>query len=390
MMNLTTYVHASENGKAYIFSDGACNFLIEYEYNWGDLAIELISLDKEDIRKIYKEIVDEFSEIYESLTETSNLIVERKKLCDRFAVIDTKYPSLFIHTHILHSVLFNAIFPNLEDFSVHPFLLCTESYNRHRNRYFNAELWDYSTRQIKVTSTDPSRYFHLALDSIMDDVILVQGMVKKKIEHMYFLNGDLRKYNFSPAQRLAYYEYSTGANFQDQLRVAEYVFSKCVQKNYSSAKRIHEFNDNLLEEIKRVEHPIIEVYNIQTTLDLFALDIYMITMNNGVVEQCAYCNRFFIPRSKHKIKYCNRIAPGETLPCDVIGAKRTYERKQVVNPIYSAYDRAYKRLYARTRNRILSREDFTLWAEEARIMREKCFRGEISLDAYNKWLGNKN
>lgn len=101
------------------------------------------------------------------------------------------------------------------------------------------------------------------------------------------------------------------------------------------------------------------------------------------VKKCACCGRFFIINSRYNTDYCDNIAPGETnRTCREIGAQRTFREKVSSDPVWLAYQRAYKTHYARMTKKKISKSEFLAWANEALELRSKALNREISFEEY--------
>jgi len=132
-----------------------------------------------------------------------------------------------------------------------------------------------------------------------------------------------------------------------------------------------------------------EVYVLQSLQDWLRFDLFKMVLADLPIVKCNNCGRFFIPRGRRSAKYCDRVAQGETLPCEAIGAIRVYQNKVAEDPIFIAFSKAYKRMNSRVKYKNMTNSEFYAWSESARIMREKCQKGEISLEEFIQWLGNK-
>ena len=107
------------------------------------------------------------------------------------------------------------------------------------------------------------------------------------------------------------------------------------------------------------------------------------------VRKCKHCGKFFIVRDKVEIEYCDRQKLGDTKPCFIIVAMKTYWECKIDDPIYVAFQQAYKRNLPRQRVGKMTQNEFYEWSEEARQKRGECETGRLSLDGFKAWLGNK-
>lgn len=89
------------------------------------------------------------------------------------------------------------------------------------------------------------------------------------------------------------------------------------------------------------------------------------------------------------MEYCHRVKEGETKPCSIIGATRSYWDSKEGNAVYTEFQKAYKRNHSRQRVGTMTQNEFYEWSEEARAKRGECEDGALPLAEFKKWLGNK-
>ena len=63
-----------------------------------------------------------------------------------------------------------------------------------------------------------------------------------------------------------------------------------------------------------------------------------------------------------------------------------YRNKKNEDPIFKAYNKAYKTNNARIRYGKITREMFKDWSKNARIMRDRCYGEDFSLEEFVYWL----
>ena len=116
----------------------------------------------------------------------------------------------------------------------------------------------------------------------------------------------------------------------------------------------------------------------------FLISRYLLAQMKAKVCKC--CGRYFVPISQKNSAYCDRQIEGSTKTCREMGSARVYEQKKLEDPAVRAYKRAYKTHYARISYGIMTRDEFDVWAAEARSLRDDCITGKLSLEEYEKWL----
>ena len=103
-------------------------------------------------------------------------------------------------------------------------------------------------------------------------------------------------------------------------------------------------------------------------------------------KNCRSCGRYF-PNTVHgNSEYCDRIFQGTGKTCKEIGSVKVYQAKINENPEFKAYNRAYKSHFARIKYKRMTKEQFKVWSELAREMRDKVTNGEMDLEQYEDWL----
>ena len=105
------------------------------------------------------------------------------------------------------------------------------------------------------------------------------------------------------------------------------------------------------------------------------------------VELCQCCGRFFIPKTKKKTLYCDRvIKDGKT--CKELGPRLKHKRAAMNQKVIEEFDRARQRMYKRYERakdvnqtpseRDLSLSEFYEWLEPATRARDLFLAGEMS------------
>ena len=108
---------------------------------------------------------------------------------------------------------------------------------------------------------------------------------------------------------------------------------------------------------------VVEMVDIETLNDLLRFELYHTLKRDLPIRKCKYCNEFFIARGRVDIEYCDRKKPGETKPCSIIGASRNYWDGKMDDPIYVAFQKAYKRNHSRQRVGKMTQNEFYEWSE---------------------------
>ena len=70
--------------------------------------------------------------------------------------------------------------------------------------------------------------------------------------------------------------------------------------------------------------------------------------------------------------------------CRNIGAHKKYEEKCKSDPIWLAYNRAYKNHYARVLKKKMTKSEFRTWSDWAVEYRDKALMGKVKIEEYEK------
>lgn len=95
-----------------------------------------------------------------------------------------------------------------------------------------------------------------------------------------------------------------------------------------------------------------KAYEISCFSDYILLQLRLMTEKAVVVKRCKNCSQYFITE-RTNIDYCQRILPGETQTCFVIGPKRVFNKNLSTDIPRGLYSKAYKRCQLRFRRRWL-------------------------------------
>lgn len=140
------------------------------------------------------------------------------------------------------------------------------------------------------------------------------------------------------------------------------------------------FDDNPFEE------GITEVIHTEKLDDFIVFMLYRYLQNNVRFRTCKNCQRLFGIVGNPKTEYCQRKDFFTKKTCRETGAVRVYERKGLLNPAIREYKRSYKAHNARIRYGLMTKEEFSVWSEEARKQRDACLAGKLSLEDFVAWL----
>lgn len=102
--------------------------------------------------------------------------------------------------------------------------------------------------------------------------------------------------------------------------------------------------------------------------------VFLQTMEYDIgFSKCDYCGHFFIPKTKKKTLYCDRVRTEDGRTCKQIGPAQIYKARIKYSDLLADYDRAINRNYRRV-------ERYELKPDE-----EKCGK-DMTYNEYATWL----
>lgn len=139
-------------------------------------------------------------------------------------------------------------------------------------------------------------------------------------------------------------------------------------------------------DIRFLRSKLMEFYTVNNIDSFGALIISKLLNSELIVKKCLNCKDFFVPTDPREI-YCDKIhSNGRS--CKEMG----YENKVNSDVILREYRKVYKNKNAaknRNKHNPKSKIVFEQWVHEAKLKREMCKDGDITLDEFKKWLYNK-
>ena len=108
---------------------------------------------------------------------------------------------------------------------------------------------------------------------------------------------------------------------------------------------------------------------------------------NYLPRKCENCHRWFLLAAGKYSSCCNRPLknePGKT--CRDVGSRKRYDDKCKNDPIWLAYNRAYKTHYARYLKKKMTTAQFEQWSRYAVELRQRAEAGEMELADYQRKL----
>ena len=108
---------------------------------------------------------------------------------------------------------------------------------------------------------------------------------------------------------------------------------------------------------------------------------------NYLPRKCENCHRWFLLTAGKYSSYCNRPLKNEpSKTCRDVGSRKRYDDKCKNDPIWLAYNRAYKTHYARYLKKKMTTAQFEQWSRYAVELRQKAENSEMELADYQRQL----
>ena len=119
------------------------------------------------------------------------------------------------------------------------------------------------------------------------------------------------------------------------------------------------------------EAEVVEKMYFDRLLD-FAYVEFMKGLQRGFVpKRCANCGRWFLQTPGATFAYCAGSAPEDpSKTCREIGAASSFKDKVANNEVWQVQQRAYKKYYARTMRKDMTKDEFEAWTRDAEQKRD--------------------
>jgi len=116
-------------------------------------------------------------------------------------------------------------------------------------------------------------------------------------------------------------------------------------------------------------------------------DFFKGLQNNHIPKKCGNCGKWFLlPFGKYS-DYCENTLPEDSSKtCRDVSARKKYDEKCKTDPVWLAYNRAYKAHYARYMKKKMTNVEFEKWGTYAIELREKMLANELPFEDYEKLI----
>ena len=128
-----------------------------------------------------------------------------------------------------------------------------------------------------------------------------------------------------------------------------------------------------------------DVYTFNSLSAFLYFDFFRGLRSGFIPKRCEHCGNYFLLTSGRYYDFCERPVKGtDGKTCRNIGAHKKYEEKCKSDPIWLAYNRAYKKHYARVLKKKMTKSEFRTWSDWAVEYRDKAIAGKVKIEEYEK------
>ena len=119
------------------------------------------------------------------------------------------------------------------------------------------------------------------------------------------------------------------------------------------------------------EAEVVEKMYFDRLLDFVYAEFMMGLQRGFVPKRCANCGRWFLQTPGATFAYCAGSAPEDpSRTCREIGAASSFKDKVANNEVWQVQQRAYKKYYARTMRKDMTKAEFEAWTRDAEQKRD--------------------
>lgn len=174
---------------------------------------------------------------------------------------------------------------------------------------------------------------------------------------------------------------------QRKISLAEQIYKSCLDAMVSGVSLGHSPEVDAPQvniqyavlEMEDGSHQLVEKMYFDRLGDFVYVELMKGLQKGFVPKQCPNCGRWFLQQPGMTYTYCDGLAPnsgGKT--CREIGSSSSFQSKVKNNEVWKIHQRAYKKYFARTTAKTMSKTEFEAWGRESERLRD------IALNRYNR------
>ena len=119
------------------------------------------------------------------------------------------------------------------------------------------------------------------------------------------------------------------------------------------------------------EAEVVEKMYFDRLLDFVYVEFMKGLQRGFIPKRCANCGRWFLQTPGATFAYCAGPAPEDpSKTCREIGAASSFKDKVANNEVWQVQQRAYKKYYARTMRKDMTKSEFEAWTRDAERKRD--------------------
>ena len=130
-----------------------------------------------------------------------------------------------------------------------------------------------------------------------------------------------------------------------------------------------------------------EAYTFDSLGAFLYFDFFLGLSQSYLPKRCDNCGMYFLLEGGKYSNYCERtLKDGPDKTCRDVGARKKYDDKCKSDPIWLAYNRAYKAHYARYMKKKMTVPEFEEWSRQAVKWRTQAEEGKLEYSEYERQL----
>lgn len=212
-----------------------------------------------------------------------------------------------------------------------------------------------------------------AVEELFDDFIrIVQDLIRVKDAYSVLLDQFINAQNrFLTAEETAQTFTAFLEATKNKAMTSRVISSGTMKMSYEVYRR-RDRSDHLCE-----------AYAFNSLGAFLYFDFFRGLSRQYIPRRCDNCGRYFLQRGGRYSNYCdNPLKEDRRKTCRDVGARRKYDDKCKTDPVWLAYNRAYKAHYARYMKKKMTTAEFEQWSRYAVELRVQAESGAILFEAY--------
>lgn len=171
----------------------------------------------------------------------------------------------------------------------------------------------------------------------------------------------------------------------------------CFIKYMECSKRRHDYERVISSSSMQMSHEVYcrpdgreklcEAYTFDSLGSFLYFDFFRGLSRDCIPKRCGNCGMYFLLDGGKYSSYCERpLKDDPEKTCRDVGARKRYDDKCRTDPVWLAYNRAYKAHYARYMKRKMTVSEFEEWSRYAVELRSSAENGKMELAEYQRLL----